>query len=94
MKEFMVKSLMNQKLKRDDDVTDQSVNQSRTTEHDSARDVYQIRTREKVETIWLFDTGTDAHVSPNHVWEQLGEPTPQTTKVTLRGANGQEWSHG
>ena len=29
---------------------------------------------------------------PKHVWEQLGErePTLQTTKVTLRGANGQD----
>ena len=31
MKEFMVKSLKDQKLKRDDDVTDQNVNQPRTT---------------------------------------------------------------
>ena len=43
MKEFVVKSLMNQKLKQDDDVTDQSVNQSKTTQNDSERDVYQAR---------------------------------------------------
>ena len=30
---FMVKFLMNQKLKQDDSVTDQSVKQSRTAEH-------------------------------------------------------------
>ena len=39
--------------------------------------------------MWLFDTGADAHVMPKHVWEQLGEPTMQATKVTLRGAYGQ-----
>ena len=47
-------------MKRDDDVTGQNVNQSRTTENDSAREVYQKRIQEKVETIWLFDTGADA----------------------------------
>ena len=88
MKEFMVPSLMNQQLKQDDDVTDQSVNQSRTIENDSERDVNQIRIQEKVETTCLFDTGADAHVMPKHVWEQLGEPTLHTTRVTLRGANG------
>ena len=35
MKDFVVKSLMDQKLKQDDDVTYQNVNQSRTTEKDS-----------------------------------------------------------
>ena len=38
----------------------------------------------------MSDTGPDAHVIPKHVWEQLGEPTLQTTKVTLRGATGQD----
>ena len=89
MKELMVKCLMDQKLKQDDDVTDQNVNQSRTTENDSERDVLQIRNQEKVETIWLFDTRADAHVIPKLSWEQLGEPSLQTTRVTLRGANGQ-----
>ena len=79
-----------QKAKQDDDVTDQNVNQSRTAENDSGRDVYQVRTQEKVETIWLFDTGADAHVMPKHMWEQVGEPTLQTTKVTLIEANGQD----
>ena len=88
MNEFMVPSLMNQQLKQDDDVTDQSVNQSRTIENDSERDVNQIRIQEKVETTCLFDTGADAHVMPKHVWEQLGEPTLDTTRVTQRGANG------
>ena len=69
--------------KVDDDVTDQSVNQSRATENDSKRDIYQVRIQEKVETIWLFDAGADAHVMPKHVWEKLGEPTLQTTRVTL-----------
>ena len=55
----MVKSLMNQQLKQDDDVTDQSVTPSRTSQNDSERDVYRVRTHEKVETIWLFDTGAD-----------------------------------
>ena len=81
---------MDQKLKQDDDVTDQNVNQSRTTENDSERNVYQVSIQEKAETIWLFDTGADAHVMPKHVWEQLGEPSLQTTRVTLRGANGQD----
>ena len=67
MKEFMVNSLMNQKLKQDDDVTDQRVNQSRTTENDSERDVFQVRVKEKVETNWLFDTRADAHMMPKHV---------------------------
>ena len=40
----------------------------------SEEDVHQVRIQEKVETIWLFDTGADAHVMPKHVWEQLGEP--------------------
>ena len=80
MKEFVVKSLMNQKLKQDDDVTDQSVNQSRTTQHDSERDVYQVSFQAKVETIWLCDTGADAHVMPKHLWEQLGEPSLQKNK--------------
>ena len=85
----MVKSLMDQ-MKQDDGVTDQNVNQSRTTEDDSERDVYQVRIQEKAETIWSFDTGADAHVMPKHVWEQLREPSLQTTKVTLRGATGQD----
>ena len=68
----MVKSMMNQKLKRDVDVTDQSVYQSKTTANGSERDENQVRIQEKVETIWLFDTGADAHVMPKHMWEQLG----------------------
>ena len=90
VKENMVKSLMDQKLKQHDDVTDQNVNQSRTTENDSERDVHQVRIQEKVETIWLCDTGADAHVMPVHVREQLGDPSLQTTQVALRGANGQD----
>ena len=90
MKEFMAKSLIDQKLRQDDDVTDQNVNQSRTTENDPERDVYQVRVQERVETIQLFDTRADADVMPKHVWEQLGEPTLQTTKVTLTEASGQD----
>ena len=89
LKEFVMNSLMDQKLKQDDDVTDENVDQSRTAESDSERDAYQVRVQEKVETIWLFDTGAGAHVMPKHVWEQLAEPSLQTTRVTLRGANGQ-----
>ena len=81
---------MDQKLKQDDGVTDQNVNQTRTTENDSERDVYQVRIQEKFETIWLFATGADVHVMPKHVWEQLGELSMQTTRVSLRGANGQD----
>ena len=66
------------------------MNQSRTTEHDAERDVYQMKVQVKVETTWLFDTRADAHVMPTYVWEQLGEPTLQTTRVTLRGANEQD----
>ena len=77
-------------MKQDDDMTDKNVNQARTTENDSERYVYQVRTHQKVETIWLVDTRADVHVMPKRVWEQLGEPTLQTTKVTLRRANGQD----
>ena len=91
MKELMVKSWMNHKLKRDDDVTDQSVDQSRTAEDGSERDVYQVRIQEKVETLWLLDTGADAHVMPKHVSEQSGEPALKRTRVTLRGASGQDF---
>ena len=38
----------------------------------------------------MFDTRADADVMPKHVWEQLGEPTLQTTKVTLTEASGQD----
>ena len=71
-------------------MTDQNVNQSRTTENDSEQDVHQVRNQEKVETIWLFDSEADAHVMPKHVWEQLGEPSLQTRRITQRGANGQD----
>ena len=79
MKAFMARSLIDQKLRQDDVVTDQNVSQSRTTEDDSERDVNQVRIQEKAETIWLFATGADAHVMPKDVWEKLGEPSPQTT---------------
>ena len=84
MKEFMVKSLQDEKLKRDDDVTDQNVDQSRTTENDSEQCVHQVRLEEKVETIWLFDTGADERVGA------VGEPSLQTTTAKLKGANGQD----
>ena len=45
---------------------------------------------QEVETIWLFDTGADAHVVPKYVWEQLGEAELITTHGTLRGASGQD----
>ena len=69
----MAKSLMDQQLKQDDDMTDKNVNQTRTSENDSERDVYKVRFHQKVETIWLFDTRADVHVMPKRVWEQLGE---------------------
>ena len=71
-------------------MTDQSVNRSRTTEEDSERVAYQVKVQEKIQTTWLFDTEADAHVMPKFEWEQLGEPTLQTTRETLRGANGQD----
>ena len=71
-------------------MTDQSVNRSRTTEEDSERVAYQVKVQEKFQTTWLFDTEADAHVMPKFEWEQLGEPTLQTTRETLRGANGQD----
>ena len=77
----MVKFQMNHKLKQDDGVTDQSVNQSRTTEGDSEQDVHQVNVQEKVQISWLFDTGADAHVMPKNVWEQLREPSLQKTRV-------------
>ena len=69
---------------------DHSVNQSRTTEDDPEQVAYQVKIQEKVETTCLFDRGADAHVMPNCVWEVLGEPVLQTTRVTLRGVNGQD----
>ena len=48
-----------------------------------------MRIQEKVEIIWLFNTEADAHVMPKQVWEQSGEPSLQTTRVMLSGANGQ-----
>ena len=90
MQELMAQSLMNQQLNQDDGVTEKCVNQSGTTENGSEHAVCQVKVQEKVVTTWLFDTGADAHVMPKCVWEQLGEPTLQTTSVTLRGANGQD----
>ena len=72
----MVKFLMNQKLKQDDGVTDQSVNQPRTTENNSERAAYRQR---KFRPPGLFDTRAEAHVMPKYVWEQLGGPSLQTT---------------
>ena len=68
----------------------ESVNRSRTTEEDSERVAYQVKVQEKIQTTWLFDTEADEHVMPKYEWEQLGEPTLRTTRVTLRGANGQD----
>ena len=90
MKEFMTKLLMDRKLRRVDDVGVKSVNESGAAENCSEHDVGQVKIQERVMTTWLFDTGADTHVMPKSVWEQLGEPTLQTTNVTLRGANGQD----
>ena len=35
-----------------------------------------------VEIMWLFDTRADAHVMPQHVWSQLGEPELEETTMT------------
>ena len=91
----MVKFLMNPKLKQDDGVTDQSGNRSRTTEDDSERVAHRVKVQEKVQTTWLFDTGTDAHVMPKYVWEQFGEPTLQNNKGdSERSKRTRPWSHG
>ena len=50
-----------------------------------------MKVQEKVVTTWLFDKGADAHVMLNCVWEQLGDLAQQTTNVTLRGANEQDF---
>ena len=71
-------------------MTEQCVNQSGTAEKGSEHVACQVKVQEKVVTSWLFDTGTDAHVMPKCVWEQFGEPTLQTTNVSLRGATGQD----
>ena len=95
MKEFVMSSLMDQQLKQDDDVTDQNVNQTRTTENDPEPDVYQVRIQEKVETIWLFDTGNDADAMPEPVWEQLGELFTANNKSNAeRSKWTRSWSHG
>ena len=38
----------------------------------------------------MFDTSADAHVMPKHLWEVGRAYNAKTTKVTLRGANGQD----
>ena len=64
------------------------MSQAKTVLESSEHVACQMKIQEKVETTWLFDTGADAHVMPK--WEQLGEPTLQSTCVTLKGANGQD----
>ena len=81
---------MDRKLNQEGGVTEQCANQSRTVENGSEHAACQVRVEEKVVTTWLFDTGADAHEMPKCVWEHLGEPALQTTKVTLREANGQD----
>ena len=77
-------------MKQDDDLTGQSVNQSSTTEDDSERAASEVKVQEKVQTTWFFVTRAHAQVMPQYVWEHLGELTQQTTRETLRGANGQD----
>ena len=48
-------------------------NHSRVTSDASEHCTDQLKIQLVVEAIWLFDTGTDAHVMLKHVWEQLGE---------------------
>ena len=43
-----------------------------------------------VATTWLFDTGADAQLMPQHVCSQQGEPKLQEKTMMLRGANGQD----
>ena len=67
----MMKFLMSQKLKQDDEVTDHYVNQSRKTENDTNRVTYQVKVHQKVQTTLLFDTGADANVMSKYVWDHL-----------------------
>ena len=90
----MVKFLMDQKLKQDGDVTNQSVNRSRTTRRDSERDVCHVRIQEKVETIWLFDTGADAHVMPKRVGTVGRVYTADNKSNAERSKWRRSWSHG
>ena len=90
MRELMAKFLMDKKLRRADDVTVKSVNESGAADNSLEHDAGQVIVQAKIVTTWLFDSGADTHVMPKCVWEQLGEPALQTTKVTLRGASGQD----
>ena len=87
----MVKFMMINKLKQDGDLTGQSVNQSSTTEDDSERAACEVKVQEKVQTTLLFDTRAHAQVMPQYVWKHLGELALQTIRVTLGGANGQDF---
>ena len=71
-----------------DAATDQSMSQAKTVLESSEQVACQMKIQEKVETTLLFNTGADAHVIPK--WEQLGEPTLQSTSVTLKGAKRQD----
>ena len=91
MEEVTVQSPTHQKLKQDDSVTDQSVNQSRTTESDSGGAAYQVKVQEKVEITWLFDTGAGVHVRPKYVWEQYAANNKSNIE---RSKRTRLWSHG
>ena len=71
MKELMTKLLMDQNLRRADDVAMKSVNESGAPENWSEHDVGQVIIQERVVTTWLFDTRAVTQVMPKSVWEQL-----------------------
>ena len=91
MNKLMAKSLMDRRLRRADDVTMKSVNESGAVRNCSEHDVCQVIVQEKVVATWLLDIRAVTHVMPKCLWEQLGELALQTTNITLRGANGQDF---
>ena len=90
MKDLMAKSLMDRKLKLCDRVTEQCVNQSGTAENGSEHAACQVKVQKKVVTIWLFDTGADAHVYAEVCVGTVGRICTANKNVTLRGANEQD----
>ena len=55
--------------------------QIRASENGSEGAAYQEKVQPKVQTTSLFDEGPD---DAEVLWEQLGEPSLQTTRLTLR----------
>ena len=69
MNELIEKSLMDRRLRRADDVTVKSVNESEAVQNCPEHDVGQVIVQEKVVTTWLLDTRAVTHVMPKCLWE-------------------------